>query len=386
VNLTGVVGRLRTKLENGRRIWKTLGQTSIVRILHLNNERGWRGGERQVLLLAAALQHNGIANAIACRPGGLLEQRARDARLPVLSLAGNTIFAAFSLLKAVSDFDLIHCHTGRTHSIAAATAFRHHKPIIVTRRVDFPPRSSAFNHFKYRVTSRIVCISQFIARQLQDWGVTSQKIKVIRSAVLPPTQKSAEPVSKLRGQLEVSTDQRIVGNIAALVGHKDHATFLRAAREIVSKRNDVTFVVIGEGELRGDLLKLRRELGLENKVHFVGYLPSAEKFLPAFDVFVLSSCMEGLGSVILDAFAAGVPVAATAAGGIPELIRDGETGLLAPVGNASALAAAIIRLLDNPVEAGQFVQRAKSFVADEFSVDQMAKGYLQVYNEVLSRR
>ncbi len=357
-----------------------------MKILHLNNENGWRGGERQVLLLATALQQKGIANAIACRPGGLLEQKARESRITVLPLAGSAISAAFHIIKAAPGFDLIHCHTGRTHSIAAATAFRHRKPIIVTRRVDFPPRSSPFNRFKYRAASQIVCISQFIATQLENWGIPSQKLRVIRSAVSLPSRNAAPAVSKLRDELEVRADQRIVGNIAALVGHKDHATFLRAAREIVSRSNDVTFVVIGEGNLREDLLQLRHELGLEQKVKFLGYLPEAERFLPAFDVFAMSSCMEGLGSIILDAFAAGIPVAATAAGGIPELVQDGQTGLLTPVGDASALATSIMRLLDNDAEADQLVRGAKKFVSDEFSIDHLADRYIEVYKEVLNPR
>jgi glycosyltransferase involved in cell wall biosynthesis len=357
-----------------------------VRILHLNNEAGWRGGERQTLLLAAALQQKGVANAIACRPGNLLEQRARAAQVPALPSAGNTIVAAFDIIKAASSFDLIHSHTGRTHSLAAATAFQHHKPIVVTRRVDFPLKSSRFNRFKYEAASEIVCISKFIAKQLGDWGVPSQKLKVIPSAVSPPSPDQVKPVAELREELGVAADQQVVGNIAALVGHKDQATLLRAAREIVSQRNDVTFVVIGEGELREDLLQLRRKLGLEKRVRFTGYLSQAEKFLPAFDVFAMSSCMEGLGSIIQDAFAAGVPVAATAAGGIPELVRNGETGLVTPVGNASALAGSIMRLLDNRAEANQLAQRAKKFVADEFSVDRMADQYIQVYDEVLRQR
>ena len=335
------------------------------------------------MLLAAALQQRGITNAIACRPGGLLEQRARAMQVSVLPLAGSAVSAAFHIIKAAPGFDLIHCHTGRAHSLAAATAFQHRKPVVVTRRVDFPPRSSPFSRFKYRTASEIICISQFIATQLEEWGVPSQKLRVIRSAGSLPSRSVVAPVSKLRDELGVPADQRVVGNIAALVGHKDHATFLRAAGEIVSKRSDVTFVVIGEGELRGDLLQLRRELGLEQNVKFPGYLPEAERFLPAFDVFIMSSCMEGLGSIILDAFAAGVPVAATAAGGIPELVQNGETGLLTPVGDAPALATSIMRLLDNGADAGQLTQRARKFVSGQFSVDRMADRYIEVYEKVL---
>jgi len=133
------------------------------------------------------------------------------------------------------------------------------------------------------------------------------------------------------------------------------------------------------------LLSLRRELGLEEKVLMPGFIPQAEELLPAFDVFAMSSCMEGLGSIVLDAFAAGVPVAATAGGGLPELVRAGENGMLAPVGDAPALADAIDCLLENPVLAKEFSSRARKRVEAEFSVARMVEQYQTVYEKILGR-
>jgi L-malate glycosyltransferase len=356
-----------------------------VKILHLNNENTWRGGERQTLLLAKALDGFGVETAIACRPQSPLEECARSESIRTAPISGNPLRGGLNLIHAARDFDLIHCHTGRGHSLAALTARWHRKPLVVSRRVDFCPKPTRFNRYKYSLAKRIVCVSKFIAAQLGNWGVPQDRLTIIHEAVpsFPPT--TPRQIQELRAALGLPANKRVVGNIAALVGHKDHPTLLRAAREVIRQRSDVCFIVIGDGERRAELLRLRDELGLTESVRFAGFLPQAQQYLPAFDVFVLSSSMEGLGTSILDAFQAGVPVAATAAGGIPDSVRQGETGLLAPVGDAGALAAGIVKLLDEPVLAQQVSTRAREWVKVECSVSRMAERHQQVYAEVLVR-
>jgi glycosyltransferase involved in cell wall biosynthesis len=247
--------------------------------------------------------------------------------------------------------------------------------------VDFLPKKTWFNRFKYDRARKVVCISQFIADQLRNWGVAPEKLKVIPSAV--PIPASISPEAKgLRDRLGIASGKKIVGNIAALVGHKDQATLLRGAREVLNINSNVTFVIIGEGELRSDLERLRAELRLERDVHLTGFIPSAEQLLPAFDVFAMSSAMEGLGSIVLDAFAAGIPVASTAGGGLPELVKDAQTGRLVPAGDFKALAQAILHLLNDRSSAEKFAANARKFVAENFSVERMADRYLQAYAEV----
>jgi len=130
-------------------------------------------------------------------------------------------------------------------------------------------------------------------------------------------------------------------------------------------------------------LALRHELGLDETVLMPGFVPRAEECLPAFDVFVMSSCMEGLGSIVLDAFAAGVPVAATAGGGLPELVRNDQTGLLVSVGDATALADAVTRLLDDESLCNRLSSSARAWLEKECSVDKMTSGYLEIYRSIL---
>lgn len=355
-----------------------------MKILHLNNEKTWRGGERQTLLLAAGLRDRGVRSVIGCRPDGLLAAQARTAGVETLSIPANNFGAALALIRAAKDFDLIHCHTGRGHSLAAITAVAHGKPFLATRRVDFLPRQNSFNRYKFRRAERVACISRFIADQLADWGVPRDKLPIIPSAVPPPDAKLLSPQHReaVRARLNIPPGVKLVGNIAALVGHKDHATLLRAAKVVCERRKDVRFVILGDGELREKTLALRHELGLDETVFMPGFVPRAEEYLPGFDVFAMSSCMEGLGSIVLDAFSAGTPVATTAGGGLPELVRDGETGLLVPVGDHTRLAEAIRQLLEDRSLAERCVAAGREFVQSQCSVERMATRYAELYRQV----
>jgi glycosyltransferase involved in cell wall biosynthesis len=358
-----------------------------VRVLHLNNEKTWRGGERQTLLLAVGLREAGTVSVIGCRPDAPLQQKAQAESVLTLPIPADNLSAALALARLGKDFDLIHCHTGRGHSLAALTSPAHRTPFLVTRRVDFVPGSGWFNRYKFRRAARVVCISRFIADQLAHWGVPRERLAVIPSTVPLPDPELLTPGHReaVRARLGVAPDLKLIGNIAALVGHKDHATLLRTAKALTDRRPDVRFVILGDGELKEKLLAQRRELGLEEKVFMPGFVPQAERCLPAFDVFAMSSCMEGLGSIVLDAFAASVPVAATAGGGLPELVRQGETGLLAPVGDAPALADAIDCLLENPPLAKELCSKARKRVESEFSVARMVEQYQAVYEKVMGR-
>jgi glycosyltransferase involved in cell wall biosynthesis len=120
-------------------------------------------------------------------------------------------------------------------------------------------------------------------------------------------------------------------------------------------------------------------------VRFTGFIPQAQRLLPGFDFFAMSTRMEGFGTIVLDAALAGVPVAATAAGGLPEAVLDGQTGLLAPVGDAPALAAALLRLLEEPALAQRLAQAARRRAEQEFSVTNMARRYVDIYQSLLAR-
>ena len=137
----------------------------------------------------------------------------------------------------------------------------------------------------------------------------------------------------------------VVGNVAALTGHKDHATLVEAMALLRPRCPEARLVIAGEGELRPALEALVRERGLGDRVVFAGFRHDLDRLLPAFSVFCLSSRLEGLGTSLLDAMAFGLPVVATAAGGIPEAVEDGVTGRVAPPRDPAALAEALADVL-----------------------------------------
>lgn len=353
-----------------------------IKVLHVNTEKGWRGGERQTLLLATELRALGIDGRIACRAGDALEAKARAAGLATTALPNNPLRAASALVTAARHCDLIHCHTGRAHGYAVALAWLHRKPIVATRRVMFELKHSWFTRHKYLSVAKVVCVSRSIEAQLARWGVPAGRLACVPDAV--PLPGALPDRLALRARLQLPGDVPIVGCIGALTEEKDHATLLRAAQALRASHRHVRVVIIGDGPLKLDLHRLRGELDLANMVQFAGFVPEAQTLIGAFDAFVLCSRAEGLGSIVLDAFAAGVPVAATAVGGIPELVSDGVTGLLAPPGDPIRLAAALAHLIDDEALRRRLTAAAQQLVEREFTLASMAARYRAIYAQALN--
>jgi glycosyltransferase involved in cell wall biosynthesis len=355
-----------------------------MRILHINNERTWRGGERQTLLTAVEQRRQGVDASLACRRGSPLETAAQAEGLPVLGLSNFMPLALLALARAARFYDVLHCHTGRAHSLGLLATLAGRKPIVVSRRTDFPPPKTWFNHWKYARADQVVCVCEQVAKVIRAWGLPPAKVSVIYEAVpgnaFLPREECLRELGEKGG---VPMDKKIVGNIAVLVPDKDQATLLRAAKVVVAQRPDVVFAIVGGGELKEELLQLRDQLGLADKVYFTGFVPEAQRLMPGFDVFAMSSSHEGFCTIILDAALADVPVAATAGGGIPENVLHEQTGLLVPVGDASALARATLRLLDEPDLGARLTRTAKERIRRDFSVASMARKYVEVYERIL---
>jgi glycosyltransferase involved in cell wall biosynthesis len=177
----------------------------------------------------------------------------------------------------------------------------------------------------------------------------------------------------------------MVGHLAPIKGQEE---FVRAAALVCARRDDVEFIIAGEdksrsGEHRRSLEKLIKELGLNQRVSLTGWVDDVARLLGGFDLFVSPSRSEPFGLSIVEAMAAAVPVIATASEGAREIIDDGETGRLVPVGDAAALANAIVELLSNPQERERLSENAQLAVRERFSLEGMVAATEQVYRQVL---
>jgi glycosyltransferase involved in cell wall biosynthesis len=350
-----------------------------MRTLHVDSAAGWRGGQNQVLLSALGMSARGHEVAIACRRGGALEQRARAAGLRVfpLSFHGDLSPAAtLGLRRVLREFAPRAVQLHDPHAVSAGVlAGRCGARRIATRRVDFPLRG-LLSRCKYAACDRVIAVSRAIAGVLEASGLARTRLTVVYEGV---PDRPAEPGGReVLRELGVPDEAPVVGNVAALTDHKDHATLLEAAALLARKAPNARLVVVGEGELRPRLEAQARRLGLLERVSFAGFRRDLDRLLPAFDVFCLSSHMEGLGTSLLDAMCFGRAVVATAAGGIPEAVEDGVTGRLVPVRDPPALAAALLAVLaDRDLREAMGRAGRARFVA-RFSAERMVEETLGV--------
>jgi glycosyltransferase involved in cell wall biosynthesis len=359
--------------------------TSATKILHIDTERGWRGGERQVMWLAESLVRAGNECVIAARRGEPLATRAAELGLRVLPCDPMWEFdpmAAAKLKRFIrrEGIRIVHAHTAHAASMAFLCAGDAHT--VITRRVDFRVGRDWISKAKYRRASAIIAISEAVARALAASGINSHQIEIIPSGIdfTRSVQKADKRTLRLLG---VPDNAPLVVMVAALVPHKDPVTFVRAMKSVVDAAPNAHAIIVGDGPLRPIVEHTIAELSLANKVHLAGFRGDADAILAAADVVALSSREEGLGTVLIDALWMGKPIAATFAGGIPEIVQDGSCGLLAPAEDARALGAAISRLLGDSGLRTRFSIAGRARAA-MFSVERTANRTALVYERVIA--
>jgi glycosyltransferase involved in cell wall biosynthesis len=355
-----------------------------MRVIHVDTAATWRGGQNQVLLTARGQAARGHEVLLACRRGGALETRARVAGLGVCSFPFHgdlwppAILGLARVLRASrAEVAQLHDpHAVGTGVVAARLAGR--VRTVATRRVDFRLRGP-LSRRKYQSCDRTIVVSRAIASVMEEDGFPRERLSLVYEGVPDPV-----PAANGRALLQalgIPDGAPVVGNVAALTAHKDHATLLDAAGIVLRRRPETRFVIAGEGPLRRELEARAREGGLDGRVVFAGFRSDVDRLLPTFDVFCLSSHLEGLGTSLLDAMAFGLPIVATAAGGIPEAVEDGSTGVVVPVRNPVALAQGLLALLDDPDRRRRLGAAGRKRFLERFTADRMVEDTLKVYEE-----
>lgn len=352
-----------------------------MRVLHVDTADGWRGGQNQVLLTASGMAERGHQVALACRAGGFLESRARAAGVDAHGFAfrgdwSPTAAAGLARLAARFRPDVLHAHD--PHALAASLAVVG-TPRIASRRVDFAIRGFA-SRWKYARCERVIAVSGAVAAVLRHGGLRPERVRVVYEGV--PDRPAVPGGHDLLRALGVPSDALVVGTVAALTGHKDHGTLLSAVVSVARRVPSAWFVMVGDGERRDALVALATALGVQERVVFTGFREDLDALIPAFDVFCLSSKMEGLGTSVLDAMCFARPVVATAAGGIPEAVDDGVTGRVVPVQDPDALASALIAVLSDRAERERLGASGRSRFESRFSATRMVDATLSVYEEL----
>ncbi len=338
-------------------------------VAHVTFEAGFSGGEVQVFLLMEGLRKRGHRNVLLCPGGSAAEAQARRRGLETRAVP-RRVRAVRRVLRELRP-DLVHLHTGRANWLGGLAAWWLGIPAISTRRMDRRVKPGLRTRILYRtLLSRVAAIAPAVERRLVEGGVPPEKIRLIPSAVDPDA---------LHPQRAIAKQGPVVLSAAALVRRKGIDVLLEAFARV----GEAELWIAGDGPQRGALETRAKELGVAERVRFLGARDDVPDLLAACDVFVLPSRLEGLGVAALEAMAAAKPVVATRVGGLGEVVRDGECGLLVPPDDPAALAAALERLLGDPELRARLGAAGPARVAEGHLPEQLTDAYERLYREVL---
>ncbi|MBI4083190.1 MAG: glycosyltransferase family 4 protein [Candidatus Lambdaproteobacteria bacterium] len=363
-------------------------QARPLAVLHVDLERGWRGGQQQVAYLVEQLAALGVENRLAVRAGEPLARLARERGWPVVGVRSLWSAVRLAGLARRESIAIVHAHSARAQNLGLLVRLLAPRVrLVVARRVDFHRSPGLLSRWKYStaLVDRWIAISERVRDVLIEDGVAPERTALVYSGVdteryrRPPDPAAA---ARTRRTLGIEPEAFLVGTVGALVEHKDQATLIRAAALASGRVPNLRVVIAGEGPLRLELERLIARLGLGGRVKLLGHHGALGELYPVLDLFAMPSRMEGLGTSVIDAMAVGLPVVVTAAGGLPELVQHERNGLVVPPEHPEALAEALCRM----AEAAELRRRcgaANREDAERFSARATAEATLQVYRGLL---
>ncbi len=358
-------------------------------ILHVNTSKEWRGGEQQLFYLALGLQHNGHKQIVVCQPDSPLENKCKEYQIEVapIQMKGEWDWKAAKQIRHVAiekQASLLHTNTAHAHSLTLLAKRKHLSiPLLVSRRVDFRPKSGLFSKWKYqhKDINYYLTVSQTIRDILLQSGISPEKVITVYSGIDPKRFTKLPPADHLREEFGIGKNELVITNIAALVDHKDQDTLIRSISQI---QTSVPFkvLIVGQGPLEKRLKALANDLQVSSKIVFTGFRKDILEILSLTDIFTLTSKEEGLGTSVLDAMASGKPIIATSGGGIAEMLSPDQGAILCKVKDVQGLAKGFGRLLEDEGLRNRFGAFNKLMVK-RFSYTETVKKTLLIYYSLL---
>ncbi len=370
-----------------------MNEAAAERPLHIagvDPERGFAGGETQVLGLTRELLRIGHRAELICDPSGRLFERARGEGITChpLRLRNSVDVAGAMRLRSImarEQFDIVHFHTSRAHAMAP---FVHGlaRALVVTRRMDYRPNRLFGPYLYSRAVDGVAAISRGVTDALVEAGIPRERIRIIPSGVdcdyfRPP---NADEMTAAREALDVAPDTIAIGTVGVLEERKGHRHLLEAVARTGCR--ELRCFIAGDGSLRPELERLAGTLGIADRTRFLGQVEGSRALLWALDIFVFPSLWEGLGVAAIEAAACGLATVGSNAGGIAEVVSNGETGIIVPAGDSGALGEAIARLAASPADRAAMGAAARSRAVKMFAMSTMARRTLALYRECLQTR
>jgi len=359
-----------------------------MRVLHSESSTGWGGQENRTLNEMIAMRDRGHEMAVVSRPGARILERAKEAGFAAYAVdmrGALDLPAIVKLRRLMREFraDIVNTHSGRDTQLAgmAARSMGKNRPRVVRTRHLALPITSRFTYST--LPDKVVAVSSFVRDYLVSAGIPDGQVEAVPTGIDLNRYTPADGGGTLRSELSLPDATVLVGTVAILRVKKGHADLLRAAKTVLQSFPDTHFVIAGDGPQTENLQRLIVELGMEARVHMLGLRRDVMNVLQSLDLFVLPTHQEALGTAFIEAGAMGLPVVATDVDGVPEVVVDGETGVLVPPRDPAALAVAISGFLENPARRRDFGDNARRRVGSEFSREVMARRMQNLYASLL---
>ena len=362
-----------------------------MRILHTESSKGWGGQENRTLNEMIGMRELGHEMAVVSQPGARILERAREAGFETfeIPMRGAVDFPAMVKLRRLMKSwraDIINTHSGRDTQLAgmAARSIGGGRPrIIRTRHLALPITS----RFSYSVLpDQVVTVSRFVGEYLVSAGVPARKITVVPTGIDFSRYENSLQGGTLKQELGLSPDAMLIGTVAILRYKKGHSEILDAVPKVLAEHPDVHFVFAGDGPMYQTLAERIDKEGLQARVHLLGLRKDIVNILQSIDLFVLPTHQEALGTAFIEAAAMGIPVVGSNVDGVPEVVENGNTGLLVPPLDGAGLAVAINQLLASPAMCQRMGQFAKERIRRLYSREAMVLGMQTLYSRLLTEK
>lgn len=349
----------------------------MINILEMESSRGWGGQEKRTVRLVNHLPNNEYKIFWAVEEDSILYKKKNEINADFFTVKLNKIYnlkTIFTLCRFVkkNNIDIISTHSGKDAWIGNIVGLLTHTKVVRVRHLIVPVKP-----FSYNLATKVITVSNQVKEYLLSAGVKKEKLVNIYTGV--DTQKFSDKiVYDLREELNIPQDTKLIGCVAVLRAAKRHKELIQTFSKI---ELDAKLIIVGDGPMKEEINQTIIEYNMSDKVIMLGHRDDVDKILPNFDLFVLASRHEALGTSLLEAQSCGVPVIASNVGGIPEALKDGETGYL--FDDFDMLERQLNNILVDESKLSKFKSNARSFILKTFSVEKMMEDTKKLYKELV---
>lgn len=364
-----------------------------MKLIQFTASKVWRGHEQKIIYLYEAFKTNDAVEDqwIICPLESEIYTIAKEKGLQVIPFDFKSEYSLsyakkFKHLALEKNASVILIHNSKAHTIAVLSAFIFglKTPLVLCRTLIKRVDTNFFRKWKYNYKGikKILCVSQAVIESLKPAVKDHSRFKIIGSVTDVNKFPKQAPNGFLHEELQIPKDYQLIGNIAEFTAFKDHFTWIDTVRILVNENKvKAKYILVGKGKMEQEIRDYVAEKQLTDHIIFLGFRRDIPKILPEFNLFLFTSKNEPTGGVLLESYACKVPIVAANAGGIPEVIVNNETGLLAEAGNPRDFANKVEQLLNDESLQNKFVENGYAHLKANFIKKVISQKFYEALNE-----